>query len=89
MDINVDRIIFFGQTVYNWLGATIPYPWLPYLLAAAALYVGYLAGQFILAERLRHEGYEILVWHDDLRGRRRYMVQGNGLEIIGDYGDDD
>ena len=87
--MNVDQILTYLELTYDWLKYNVPMPWFAFLHSAAAAYVGYLLGQFVLAERLRREGYEVRMWYDDRRGRRRYYVEGNGLEFLGDEEDAD
>lgn len=87
--MNVDLILTYLELTYNWLKYNIPMPWLAFLHSAAAAYVFYLLGQFVLAERLRREGYEIRMWYDEQRRKRRYYIEGNGLEFLGDdYADE-
>jgi hypothetical protein len=78
MDIN--QILDLFWMFRTWVSVHVPREWLIVLQGLAALYTGFLLGQFVLVSRLRNDGYDVKVKYDSWLGRRRYFIEANGLE---------
>ena len=81
--MDIDQLIQWYEIVRGWFLYLVPFQWRLIIHAVSALYVGYLVGQFALAERLRKSGYNVMVFRDR-SGQRRYFVETNGLELPGE-----